>query len=558
MKSLLPFICLLFTVYVQGQSYQQLTDSAWTIMRQATDSATRQAMQQKALDLYEKAFSRFPREKDGVSLYKAGYLAGVLEKKEAAFNYLEQAVDKQEWGIVLGRYANNEFANLVHDERWKQLLQKATHNKTAFIRALLQYQQGLEKQAMDKRIPINATDNGQAIYQKIRAYNQFPAIGKQAVSMSLPLHDSVTTPYLVYLPLHYNPKQSYPLLFFLHGGVRNTTSFPDYTDASWGEGWNRFYTQYATANNVIMVYPNGNRRYNWMTPDSGFFMVPEILRRVKQLFNVDDNRIFISGHSNGASGSFAYLLKQPAPFAGFFGFNTKPKVFTGGTFIRNILNRSFMNVSTDEDYYFPPAANDTLSALMRRIGADYQDYRFNGFPHWFPAFDTSEGAYKTIFHRVTTTQRNPLATELYWECDDTRYGTCDWLQITGLDTTGHRAPWHDSLNFTIHEWKNYNDKDSLITLDTLAYAFSFPRRSGAVKAQYANNIFSLETSQVKSLRIRISPDMVDITRPVIVRVNGKEAFKGKVQYNKAFILDHFNATADRKTIWIDKVDVVVR
>lgn len=51
--------------------------------------------------------------------------------------------------------------------------------------------------------------------------------------------------------------------------------------------------------------------------------------------------------------------------------------------------------------------------------------------------------------------------------------------------------------------------------------------------------------------------MVDITRPVIVLVNG-EAFKGKVNYNKAFILDHFKATADRKAVWINKVEVVVR
>lgn len=526
-------------------------------MRQATDSATKEAMQQNALSLYERAFSKFPGEKDGVSLYKAGYLAGVLGKKEAAFSYLEQAVDKQEWAIILGRFASNEFASLIHDERWKQLQQKAIHNKEAFIRTLQLYQQGLEKQAMDKRIQINAADNGYATYQKIRGYNQFPDIGKRAVSLTLPINDSVTTPYLVYLPAQYNPKQSYPLLFFLHGGVRNTTGFPDYTDASWGEGWNRFYTQYATANEVIMVYPNGNRRYNWMNPDSGFFMVPEILRRVKQLVNVDDQKVFISGHSNGASGSFAYLMKQSTPFAGFFGFNTKPKVFTGGTFIRNILNRSFINISTDEDYYFPPAANDTLSALMRSIGADYQDYRFQGFPHWFPAFDTSEAAYKIIFHRIATTQRNPLAAEVNWECDDVRYGRCDWLQITELDTISSQAAWLPPLNFTIHQWKNYNDKNSLITIDTLAYGFSFPRRSGAVKAHYANNVFKLETSQVKSLRIFISPDMVDITRLVTVVVNGKEMFKGKVGYNKAFILDNFKVTADRKMIWVDKVDAAM-
>lgn len=554
----MSFILLLITVYVQGQSYQQLADSARAIIRQATDSATRQGMQETALSLYEQAFSLFPGEKDGISLYKAGYLAGVLGKKDAAFSYLEQAINKQQWSIVLGRYASNEFARLINDDRWKQLQQKASHNKAAFLRSLMLYQQGLEKQSMSQRIGIKATDDGAAIYQKIRQYKQFPAIRKRSFSLSLPLNDSVATPYLVYLPAHYNPARSYALLFFLHGGVRGTTGFPDYTDSTYGEGWNRYYTQYATANDVIMVYPNANRQYNWMTPDDGFFMVPEILRRVKQLVNIDDHKVFISGHSNGASGSFAYLMKQPTPFAGFFGFNTKPKVFTGGTFIRNILNRSFLNVSTDEDYYFPPAANDTLSTLMHKIGADYQDYRFNGFPHWFPAFDTSEAAYKIIFHRITTTQRNPFAAELYWECDDVRYGACDWLQITGLDTTGKSAAWQETLNFPIRQWKDYNTKDSLITIDTLTYAFSFPRQSGAVKGHYVNNVFNLETSQVKRVCVYISPEMVDITKPVTILVNGKEMFKGKVSYNKAFMLERFKATADRKSIWIDKVEVTVQ
>jgi len=47
-------------------------------------------------------------------------------------------------------------------------------------------------------------------------------------------------------------------------------------------------------------------------------------------------------------------MNQPTPFAGFYGFNTQPKVFTGGTFVENIKNRSFINFSTDQDYYFHP------------------------------------------------------------------------------------------------------------------------------------------------------------------------------------------------------------
>jgi RHS repeat-associated protein len=37
-----------------------------------------------------------------------------------------------------------------------------------------------------------------------------------------------------------------------------------------------------------MVYPHGNSEYNWMYPDKGFYMVPAILRQIKQIINVND------------------------------------------------------------------------------------------------------------------------------------------------------------------------------------------------------------------------------------------------------------------------------
>ena len=159
-------------------------------------------------------------------------------------------------------------------------------------------------------------------------------------------------------------------------------------------------------------------------------MIPEIIRQIKSTINVDDNKVFLTGHSNGASGSFNYLVKQPTSFAGFYGFNTQPIVRTGGTFIQNILNRSYINFSTDLDYYFPPQANDDLTALMQSLHIDYKDYRYNGYPHWFPEFNGSEPAHKILFDDLLNRKRNPFPNKLIWETDDVKYGKVDWIEIT--------------------------------------------------------------------------------------------------------------------------------
>ncbi len=372
--------------------------------------------------------------------------------------------------------------------------------------------------------------------------------------MSFKVTDSLLTSYYVSLPKNYKPTKKYPILVFLHGAVQSNALAKFQGEDILG-GWNRFYTKYQ--NDVIMVYLQGSRKYNWMNPDDGFFMVPAVLKEIKQSINIDDDGVFITGHSNGATGSFSYLIKQQSPFAGFYGFNTQPKVRTGGTFIRNIKNRSYFNVSTDQDYYFPPNANDSLNMIMKKLGADYQDHRFNGFPHWFPQFDESEQVYPLIFSDLKKKTRNPFQKEIYWECDDIKYGRADWINITALDTIAKPAMWHQKINFDIVKWFAYDKKNNLIGSDTLLKAFSFPRKSAAIKGNYANNEFHLETSSLASFSIYISPEMVDMQKPVVVFVNGVKKLTKKAIYNRDLIVKNFNETFDRKAIWVDKIDVLL-
>jgi len=555
MKKIITII-LLLPFFANAQSYDVLADSALHTMWKGKDSVSASVYYPAAYALYQQAFGQYPDKVEKLGLYKAGYLAAVLGHKNQAFQFLNKAIDQGSWSMVLGNYAADEFSTITHDSRWQVLLSKAGQSRDRFMKKLEDKQQKLEAESMVGKLQLGLASGEQA-FNMIRRYNQFPLIKDDFLSLSFRINDTLTMPYLVCLPKDYNPHKSYPLLFSLHGGVLNTTGFPEYMDSTDTGGWNRFYTKYAQQNEVIMVYPNANKSYNWMSPDQGFFMVPEILKAIKNIVNVDDNRVFITGHSNGATGSFSYLMKQQMPFAAFYGFNTRPRVATGGTYIRNILNRSFFNVSTDEDYYFPPDANDSLTVLMKQIGADYQDHRYNGFPHWFPAFNDSEAAHELLFADLLKRSRNPFRPELYWECDDVKYGRCDWLSITELDTAAKPAAWQSRLNFDIKKWKYFNAEDSLVTKDTLMKAFKYDRPAGAVRATYSNNVFKIETSGLKRLSVYISPAMVDTKKKLVIEVNGKRLFDNLVGFNKSVLVNEFSVNADRKALWINRIDLVL-
>ncbi|SHF26590.1 hypothetical protein [Pedobacter caeni] len=386
------FLLLMLNVAIgRSQTYKQLIDSAGHISETAKGAVGKS----KALNIYEKAFALYPKNMKNWDRYKASILAAALAKKDQAFKQLaflakDGLANNPGWEIITGADAAADYKNLLKDPRWKKLEQKARLERKTFYQLLMVHQQEFQRRVSPDKNRMEQ-QNGKELYRYLKDEEGFLAKKSRDYSIQFKISDTAITSYYVRLPKDYNPKKRYSLLFFLHGAV-NYTSLADYQSSYILGDWNRFYTKYADQQEVIMVYPAGSKKYNWMKPDDGFFMIPAMLREIKKSINIDDDKVFISGHSNGATGSFSYLMKQQSPFAGFYGFNTKPKVFTGGTFIKNILNRSFFNVSTDMDYYYHPDAHDSLTVMMKKIGADYHDHRYNGFPHSFPEYDESEPA----------------------------------------------------------------------------------------------------------------------------------------------------------------------
>ncbi|MBB2148310.1 alpha/beta hydrolase-fold protein [Pedobacter gandavensis] len=538
--------------FAHAQDYALLGDSCFQVKNY-----------QAAAENYE-LFLEKVESRSNIIAYRAAKSWSLLGNKEKAL-------------VAVKKYVANNYINRYHifgdqltkepifdllkdDARWKEIIAGVFEKEALYRQAeqkkvdsLVAYQAALEKQGILHQ--LNFSGNVASVYHQLKTYSAYPKINRQLLSMQFKFNDTLHNSFSVILPKDYDPKRKYPLLFFLHGAVKGNTRYTDYSDTRDTTGWNRFYTKYAAINKVIMVYPSGNRDYNWMFPDKGFYMIPGILTQIKNLINVDDDKVFISGHSNGATGSFSYAMKQPSPFTGFYGFNTRPEVLTGGTYIRNLLNRSFFNVSTDQDYYYPPAAHDSLNKVMKELHADYQDHRYNGFPHWFPAFNASEPAYQLLFADLIKRKRNAFQPNIQWETDDTKYGRCDWINITSLDTLASLAPWQKAVNFKITKWVKLDKDDEAIVVDTVKNGFNYRKRSAAVKAHYADNTFRISTSRVKSFKIYISPDMVDMGKPITVILNDKVYFKGKVSYDKNFLIKEFTDHLDRSAVWVNAIDI---
>ena len=155
---------------------------------------------------------------------------------------------------------------------------------------------------------------------------------------------------------------------------------------------------------------------------------------------------------------------------------------------------------------------------MKDMGVDYVDYRYNGYPHWFPALDESEPAYQILFEDLKTKKRNPFPSKISWEFDDDNYGAVDWLTDIKLDTLKAQKDWQKQVNFTITKWLKYDKSENLVSEDVKFQAFDYPRKSGKIIADFKDNTFHIQASHIKSFTVNISPEMIDLKRKVKVYV----------------------------------------
>lgn len=136
-------------------------------------------------------------------------------------------------------------------------------------------------------------------------------------------HDGLTRQYRVHVPTSYTSDKPTPLVLVFHGGGGNMDV----------QANDRYYGQISKADQLgyIVVFPNGYSRLpgdkfaTWNAgaccgaardkgiDDVGF--VRALLARLKQQFNVDANRVFATGMSNGGMMSYRLACEMADSFA---------------------------------------------------------------------------------------------------------------------------------------------------------------------------------------------------------------------------------------------------
>jgi poly(3-hydroxybutyrate) depolymerase len=252
--------------------------------------------------------------------------------------------------------------------------------------------------------------------------------------------DGVMRRYYVYVPKNYDHQKKNPLLVYLHGGVMRRELVEDWEIEDFE------LVNLAEEYGYILLFPLGQFGASWWDT-VGITNVLQQVRRTKQDFNIDDNRVFMMGFSDGASGSFNFAMCYPTDFAGFMPCNGHPGVGSSAgmhTYFVNLANRPVYVINTDEDELYPAEKKiRPMMNLANEAGANLLYRIYTGIGHDFDYLLIE----LPLMARFMENHPRSLNSSITWESADPGR-QCMWLSIDSITDEGY-ADWHKDYNMKL-------------------------------------------------------------------------------------------------------------
>ena len=284
---------------------------------------------------------------------------------------------------------------------------------------------------------ILATEPGiEAIWGRLRAgraYARDVPIGRRLLAREN--RDGVEHGYVVRVPENYDPAARYPVIVYLHGGVAR----PKREDGTW---WRR-EERLARDDAVVVAPASWNESLWWQ--DTQIENLAGVLNDLKRTYNLDENRAYLIGISDGATGAFYHALKATTPWAAFLPFNGHPVVLAnpasgvdGEMHVTNLRNKPLFIVNGGRDPLYPVASVVPFMRLFQQAGVflDFRPQEEAG--HDVSWWDDEKPAMDAF---MSEQARRPLPARLSWETERTdRYNRAHWLVITELGEVEGEPP----------------------------------------------------------------------------------------------------------------------
>ena len=362
-----------------------------------------------------------------------------------------------------------------------------------------------------------------ALVKMLRTKRTF-AGGKDRETREFPCADGKTRQWTWILPPKHNPAKPAGVLFWLHGAIRQPAP-------GGGAGEADMFRPAVKDLGLIVVGPSTFGGVEWGTTACRG-LVRHALRTLKVLFNVDENRVYMCGDSDGGRGAYNLCETEAGSLAA-----SVPVIGSPGGVTRylNLRNLPFFAINGEKDSIFTLDHVKESVEGMKASGIDLTWKLVEGGGH-DPRFFLKHGEEVRKF--LEGKVREPFPKKVEWCIDPSREDpgfpadTFRWIRIEEAGAAEHEAAFEG---------------------DGPLVDGSLPR----VEGTRDGNRIALRTRGVKRVTLLLSDGMVDLGKEVEISVNGRVLHRGTVEADARAILEEARRFLDRQLVFSARVTLAV-
>ncbi len=368
-----------------------------------------------------------------------------------------------------------------------------------------------EQQSFGQRL-IEESGNVSILYQWLKSGPEYAAdVPKGYQENVRQSEDGTRFPYVLLIPDTYDPAKSYAVEFMLHGGV----SRPEWEAG--GGWWRRGYDNLKNPDRITVVPAAWNDAFWWHANQAE--NIPAILKLVKKKYNVDDNRVYMTGVSDGGTGAYFFAFKQNTEWAAFMPFIAHPAVLqnsaSGGghmLYFENLMAKPLYIVNGEEDPLYPASSLLPFIEVLRSAEISHEFTVIEGGGHntrWLPDESSKIEQFKL------DNPRDPLPETVQWVTDSSdRYNRNHWVRVDELASEN---------------------------------------QPGKVHVQREGNSIYVTTFDVNAVTLLLNPEEINFSEPVAIYSNGELRVSELITQDAATLLEWAGRDLDKSMLFTAEV-----
>jgi hypothetical protein len=372
----------------------------------------------------------------------------------------------------------------------------------------------------------NKPSKGRSLLKSLRKRPYLPGLSKRETVKHM-CTDGLVRDFTYIVPSKYNARMKTGVLVFLHGGI---------SQAPPGCGPQSARNSGAAVRDLrfIVIAPSTYSRHEWGEP-ANRALIRFALEHVKRRFNVDENRVYIGGTSDGGRGTYAMMETEATFFAAAL-----PNIGAPGGVSRfvNFLNLPWFAINGETDGLFKVDKVRRDIESMKAMGIDMTWKLVKGRGHDAGFFMEFKDEVCAFYGRHT---RNPFPKKIEWQLDPSKgeyakgfpANTFRWLRIEETGDSKGKTDFKDAGRRLVQS--------------------SLPR----IRAKYEGNRIDVETSLVKKYTVLVSGKMLDLKKEIEIYTNRSLSFKGKLLDDPRVILEEARRFNDRQLLFQNRVTIEV-